>query len=188
MKISKNTVARINYTLRDDSGAVIDSSEGCGPFEYLHGNGNLIPGLEAALEGREPGDKFALSIAPKDGYGERDEALIVEIPRARFEDGGKIEAGMKFIAGTPAGPMQVTVVKADGDKITIDGNHALAGKNLNFEIEVVDARGATEAELFSPRAEEGCEGGCGGCASREEGCRAEGRCGDGCHGNCGGCE
>ena len=114
-----------------------------------------------------------------DGYGEYDEKLIVELTRDKFEFDGEITVGMPFQVMTPSGLSIVHVTKVEGDKITIDGNHELAGKALNFDIEVVNVRDATEEEL-SPSS--GCGGGCGGCGG---GCGG-GDCGD-CGSGCGGC-
>ena len=175
MKIEKNKWVSIHYTLKDENGQVIDSSVGKEPLDYIHGNGYLIPGLENELLGKEEGDKFSSVIAPKDGYGEYDESMILEIPRNQFEMEGEITEGMQFQAMSPMGPMIVTVTEVKPDTIKVDGNHALAGKTLYFDIEVLTVRDATEDEL-NPK---GC-GGCGGCG----GDCSDGGCG-GCGGDCG---
>ncbi|MCR5289516.1 MAG: peptidylprolyl isomerase [Treponema sp.] len=177
MTIAKDKMVSINYTLKDDEGTVIDSSNGT-PLEYLHGNGNLIPGLEVQLEGKAPGDKFAAIVAPKDAYGEYDEKLVLEVPRNQFDSEVPIEIGMRFQADTTSGPTIVRVTKITEDKVTVDANHDLAGKTLHFDIEVVTVRDATEEEL-TPQSS--CGGGCGGCG---------GGCDSGCGGGCscdGGC-
>ncbi|MCR4580592.1 MAG: peptidylprolyl isomerase [Treponema sp.] len=177
MKIEKNKWVSIHYTLKDDDGNQLDSSVGKEPLGYLHGNGYLIFGLENELEGKNPGDKFTAVIQPKDGYGDYDPRLIVDVPRSQFETEMPIEVGMQFQAMTAQGPSIVKVIEVGDDKIKIDGNHELAGKVLHFDVEVVEVRDATEEEL-NPR---GCGGGsCGGCG---------GGCGDcgGCGGDCGGC-
>lgn len=145
MPISDNTVVRIHYTLKNESGDILDSSAGREPLIYLHGVGNIIPGLEAALAGHEAGDTVQASIEPKDAYGERFEELVQAIPRSAFpvQD---IQPGMQFSAGTDEGGQIVTVVKVEDDIITIDGNHPLAGETLHFDVEVVDLREATEEE------------------------------------------
>ena len=183
MVITKDKFAAFNYVLKDANGVELDSSTGTEPLGYVHGRGYLIPGLEAQLEGKGPGDKFSCTIQPKDGYGERDERLVAELPKDRFDMDGKIEVGMKFQVQTPAGPTIVTVIEVNGDRIKIDGNHEMAGKVLNFDIEVVEVRDTTEEELA--QLESGC-GGCGGCGGGEcGGCdNGEGGCGsEGC-GNC----
>lgn len=180
MKIENDKWVEIHYTLKNDEGIQLDSSVGNEPLGYVHGRGYLISGLESLLEGHEPGDKFTAHIEPKDGYGEYDERLIVELDRDKFEFDGEITVGMPFQMMTPSGLSIVHVTKVEGDKITIDGNHELAGKALNFDIEVVGVRDATEEEL-SPTS--GCGGGCGGCGG---GCGG-GDCG-GCGSSCGGCQ
>ena len=170
MKIEKNKWVSIHYTLKDDKGALLDSSIGTEPLDYIHGNGYLIAGLERELEGKTAGDKFSVTIEPKDAYGQYDNQLIAEIERSQFDLDGDIEIGMHFQIMTPTGPSIVHVIEVNGDKIKVDGNHDLAGKTLNFDIEVVEVRDATEEELNPPSA---C-GGCGGCS---------GSCTD-----CGGCK
>ncbi|MBP5519734.1 MAG: peptidylprolyl isomerase [Treponema sp.] len=179
MKIENDKWVEIHYTLKNDEGQQLDSSVGSEPLGYVHGRGYLISGLEKLLEGHEPGDKFSAHIEPKEGYGEYDERLIVELDRNKFEFDGEITVGMPFQLMTSSGLSIVHVTKVEGDKITVDGNHELAGKSLNFDIEVVEVRDATEEEL-NPQ---GCGGGCGGCGgSCGSGC---GGCGDGGCGSCG---
>ena len=174
MVITKDKFAAFNYILKDVNGVELDSSANTEPLGYVHGRGYLIPGLEAQLEGKAPGDKFSCTIQPKDGYGERDERLVAELPKDRFETDDQIEVGMQFQVMTPAGPTIVTVIEVNGDRIKIDGNHEMAGKVLNFDIEVVEVRDTTEEELAQ------LESGCGGCGG--------GGCGD-CGGEgCGNCK
>lgn len=148
MKIAANCVALIHYTLKDDSGAVLDSSSGGEPLAYLHGAGNIVPGLEKALEGKGEGEKFSVKVAPEEGYGVRDENMVQKVPRRAFQGVKDIRAGMRFNAQTPNGHATVTVVSVMGDMVTIDGNHALAGQNLNFDIEVTKVREASAEELM----------------------------------------
>ena len=175
MKIEKNKWVAIHYTLLDDDGKLIDSSVGGEPLGFPFGFGYLISGLENALEGREQGEKFTVKIAPEDGYGVYDEALKMDVARERFEMDGEIEVGMHFQMITPQGPAIVRVVETGDNFIKIDANHELAGKNLNFDVEIVEVRDATEEEL-NPRGCGGCGGNCGG------GC--DGNCDGGCDGNC----
>lgn len=181
MKIEKDKWVAIHYTLTDETGKQIDSSVNGAPLGYVHGRGYLIQGLENELEGKSAGDKFKAVIQPELGYGTYDERMVAEINRDQFDSSMGIEIGMQFQVMTPGGPAIVRVVKIDGDKITIDGNHELAGKVLTFDVEVVEVRDATEEEL-NPR---GC-GGCGGCGS-EGGCGGDcgSGCGEGCGGDCG---
>lgn len=147
MKISKDLVASIHYTLKNDAGELLDSSEGQAPLEYLHGAHNLVPGLEKELDGKAIGDSFSARVACEEGYGEHDEALLQELPRDMFGGIDTIEVGMEFHAQTQHGQQIVAVTKVEGDTITVDGNHPLAGVALNFDIEVVDIREATAEEL-----------------------------------------
>ena len=175
MEIGFQKMVKIHYTLKDVEGNQLDSSTGGEPLEYMHGIGSLIPGLEKELEGKKPGDKFHSEIEPALGYGEYDEKLVAEVPRSQFDANFEIEVGQQFQADTATGPMIVKVTKVTDDKITVDGNHELAGKKLCFDVEVVDVRDATEAEL-EPFVNEGGCGSCGGCSG----------CGSSC-GGCGGC-
>lgn len=147
MKISKDMVATIEYTLTDEKGEIIDSSEGNEPLAYLHGAKNIIPGLESQLEGKKAGDKLEVTVQPKDGYGEINETLVSVINSSQFQGVPELKEGMQFTAKTEQGEYVVTVTKIDGDQVTIDANHALAGVTLNFAVEVVGVREATAEEL-----------------------------------------
>ena len=147
MTIAQNSVVTIHYTLKDDAGQVIDSSREGDPIAYLHGHGNLVLGLERELQGKSAGDKVSVSVTPEEGYGEYDQKLVQQVPRRSMSGVGKITLGMRLHAQTPEGPRAVTVTRLVGDMVTIDGNHPLAGKNLNFEVEITDVRDATEEEL-----------------------------------------
>ena len=146
MKIGKEKVVSIHYTLKDNQGTTIDSSVGDQPLLYIHGIGSLVPGMEEGLEGKEKGDKVEIKVSPEKGYGVRDERMIQKMPRTAFGD-QKVEVGMQFHAGTKKGQQVVTVTKVEMDGITIDGNHALAGVDLNFSVEVLGVRNATKDEL-----------------------------------------
>lgn len=143
MQITKNKVASIHYTLRDNEGTIIDSSEGRDPLHYLHGAGNLIMGMEEGLEGKSKGDKFNLKIAPEKGYGEKDSNLVQQVPRSAF-GGQEVKTGMRF--STNQGGV-VTVTNVGLESITVDGNHPLAGVELNFSVEIMDVRNATSEEI-----------------------------------------
>jgi len=157
-------MVKIHYTLKDVDGNQLDSSVGGEPLEYMHGIGALIPGLEQELTGKNPGDKFHSEIEPALGYGEYDENLVAEVPRSQFDGAAEITVGQQFQADTATGPMIVKVTKVTDDKITVDGNHELAGKKLCFDVEVVDVREPSEAEL-EPFVNQGGCGGCSGCGS-----------------------
>lgn len=147
MQIAKDKVVTIDYTLKDDNGNVLDTSEG-GDFAYLHGARNVIPGLEKALTGKSSGDELDISVSPEEGYGVRDPEMTHTLQRSMFQSDEEIEAGMQFYAEGPDGQMVlVTIVTVDGDMVTVDGNHPLAGVNLNFNVKVVEVRDATAAEV-----------------------------------------
>jgi FKBP-type peptidyl-prolyl cis-trans isomerase SlyD len=133
--------------LKDDAGAVIDSSSPEEPMAYLHGHGNLVPGLERELEGKGTGDRLNVRLSPADGYGERNQELIQKVPRRSLKGISKITVGLRLQAQTAQGPRPVIVTQVVGDMVTLDGNHPLAGKNLNFDIAIEDVRDATEEEL-----------------------------------------
>ncbi|MEZ5465478.1 MAG: peptidylprolyl isomerase [Lysobacteraceae bacterium] len=147
MQIAERCVASFHYTLTDDAGAVIDSSEGRDPLAYLHGAGNIVPGLEKAMVGRAAGDQFKVTVAPEEGYGLRNEQLIQSVPREAFQGVDKIEPGMRFQAQTQNGPVNVEVTEVADATVTIDGNHPLAGKALHFDVTVAEVREASEEEL-----------------------------------------
>ena len=180
MEIQKDRVVSIDYMLKDDQGQIIDRSDG-EPLTYLHGNDNLIPGLERELHGKVAGDRISCVIAPADAYGELDEEMIFKVAKSDFAEPEKIEVGMQFQAQDASGAHIVTVVGIEGDEVKIDANHPLAGKSLHFDVTVKDVREASPEELEHGHvhAESGC--GCG------DGCCGDGDCDDegGC--GCGGC-
>ena len=147
MQIAENAVVTIDYTLKDNEGNVIDQSTN-GQFAYLHGAANIIPGLEKALTGKQAGDELSVSVSPAEGYGERNDAMVQAVPREMFETGTNPEVGMQFHAESPQGDViVVTVIGVEDDTITVDGNHPLAGVDLNFDVKVIDVRQATEEEI-----------------------------------------
>lgn len=147
MEISDNRVASIHYTLTNDQGETLDSSREREPLRYLHGAGNIVPGLEAALAGKEVGDEFKTDVAPAQGYGEHNEAMVQQVPTSAFQGVPEVKPGMQFRAEGPQGATLVTVRKVGDDAVTVDGNHPLAGKTLHFAVEVTDVREATSDEL-----------------------------------------
>jgi len=147
MKVAENAVVVIDYTLKDNAGEVIDSSEGAGPLAYLHGAGNIVEGLEEALAGKEAGAEVQASIEPAKAYGERHEDMKQEVPKELFGGVENIEAGMQFQSETDQGPVLVTVVEVTDEMVTVDGNHPLAGVHLNFDVTIREVREATAEEL-----------------------------------------
>ena len=147
MSIAQDQVVSIHYTLKNDAGEVLDQSGNGEPLTYLHGHGNLIPGLERELAGKGPGDKLSVKIPPADAYGEYDKALVQQVPRRALKGIRDLKVGMRLQAQGPQGAHAVTVTALTGDLVTLDGNHPLAGQNLNFDVEVAEVRPATEDEL-----------------------------------------
>ncbi|WP_313517084.1 peptidylprolyl isomerase [Pseudomonas sp.] len=148
MLIAANKAVSIDYTLTNDAGEVIDSSAGGAPLAYLQGAGNIIVGLEKALEGKQVGDQVKVSIEPEEAYGEYSAELVTTLSRAMFEGVDELEVGMQFHASGPDGGMQIVTIRdLDGDDVTVDGNHPLAGQRLNFDVTVVDVRDASAEEI-----------------------------------------
>lgn len=147
MQIEDQKVVVLHYTLTDNKGTVIDKSED-GSFAYLHGANNIIPGLENALTGKAAGDELTVSISPEDGYGVRDESMLQEVPKTMFEDGSDISMGSQFHAQGPNGEVLVVTVKEVNDAtIVVDGNHPLAGVELNFDVKITEVRDASQEEI-----------------------------------------
>lgn len=180
MNIAKDKVVSIDYTVRNGKGVMIDSSVGADPLEYLHGAGDIISGLEQALEGKKSGDSFSVTIEAKDAYGLRNDELIMIVPKEQFSGVDTIEPGMQFHAEGPSGVQVITVTKVEGDSITIDANHPLAGEDLNFDVTVKGVRDASPEEI-----EHGHIHGDSCCG--DDGCGDDCGCGeDGCGCGCGG--
>jgi FKBP-type peptidyl-prolyl cis-trans isomerase SlyD len=147
MKIAHEKVVSIHYTLTNKEGTVLDSSSGSDPLAYLHGFGNIIPGLENALEGKQKGEKLAVTVEPEQGYGARDEQLVQAVPRSAFKGVEELAPGMQFQAQGPQGARLVVVTQVAQDVVTVDANHPLAGQTLHFDVEVSEVRDATAEEL-----------------------------------------
>ncbi len=147
MQITENSVVSFHYTLTDKDGQVIDSSTGNAPLTYLHGVGQIVPGLENALVGKAVGEKLDVEVTAAEGYGEHHDFMVQQVPRDAFQGVDEIEPGMQFQAQTPQGGMTVTVTAVDATTVTVDGNHPLAGKNLFFAVEIVSVRAASAEEL-----------------------------------------
>ncbi len=160
MQVGKDKVVSIHYTLKDETGEVLDTSQGREPLDYLHGSGQIIPGLENHLEGKVKGDQLSVVIEPDEGYGQRDETLVYEVPRSEFDDSEEIEVGMQFRVGAQGGNLIVSVAQVEGDTVTLDGNHPLAGVSLAFDVSVVGVREATEEEVKASQHVHGSGCGC----------------------------
>ena len=147
MQIEDQRVVVMHYTLTNEGGEVLDSSRGGEPLAFLQGSGNIIPGLEKALAGKQAGDKLQVKVAPAEGYGERNPELVQQLPRRAFKGIGDLRVGMQLQAQGDGGMRIITVTKIAGDMVTVDGNHALAGVPLNFDVEITDVRAATQEEM-----------------------------------------
>ena len=171
MQIAEKTVVTIHYTLTDTSGSVLDSSEtgeDSEPLSYVQGSGMIVPGLEEALLGKSEGDHIKVTIAPEGAYGARDESLVEKLSRDDFPE-GEIEVGMHFRSHGPHGARVLTVVAADADTVTVDGNHPLAGATLNFDVKVVGVREATAKDMHGGHGDHGdhdCSS-CHGCGEHQ---------------------
>lgn len=148
MQIAKHTIVSFDYQLTDDDGQLIDSSEGSEPLSYLHGAGNIIPGLEKELEGKTSGEQLEVSVEPAEAYGHRREELQQVVERERLGDIGELQVGMQLQATTESDQRIVmTIVEMDDSTVTIDGNHPLAGMRLHFDVTIREVREATEEEI-----------------------------------------
>jgi len=147
MQVAENKVVAIDYTLKDNEGQTLDTSEGREPLQYLHGHQNIIAGLEKAIEGKNEGDELEVAVEPEEGYGPYRDELVQDVPRDAFQGVEKVEPGMSFRAESNAGPMTVTVKEVGDETVTVDGNHMLAGQVLNFKVAIKDVREATEEEV-----------------------------------------
>ncbi len=146
MKIAKDCVAAIEYTLKNDAGEVIDASRG-EPLYYLHGHANLVSGMETALEGKVAGDQLELTLAPAEAYGERDEALILEIPLNQLPDGLQPQKNVALQMNVQGTPRRAVITKVKLRSVVVDANHPLAGETLHFNVEVKEVRNALKQEL-----------------------------------------
>lgn len=170
MKVEKDVVVGIAYQVRTQDGVLVDEAPANQPLEYLHGHNNLVSGLEKALEGQEIGKKIEVRVEPEEGYGEYNENLVQRVEKSVFQGVDEVQAGMRFIADTDLGPLPVVITDVDGDFVTVDGNHMLAGQSLLFNVEVITTREATADEISHghihqahehSHGEEGCCGGHG---------------------------
>ena len=192
MKITQHTVVEFSYELEVD-GQIVDQCPKERPLDYIHGTGSLLPKLEEAIEGMEPGATFDVTLAPADAYGEVDPSRVIDLPKAAFEVNGEVREDLLVPGNTipmmnsMGGVIPGVVLEVTADSVKMDLNHQMAGKTLHFKGEIVSVREATEKELTEGLHGEfvhtcgGCHGGgcgdseCGGCSE------SEGDCGCGCH-------
>lgn len=152
MKVTANKVVAFHYSLVNAQGEVLDGSRGGEPLPYLHGHNNIVPGLESALEGREAGEHFKVTVSPEQGYGLRDESKVQLIDRASFAGFDQLEEGMVCQMEDENGELQlVGITKIDGEEVTVDANHPFAGVELNFDVEIIEVREPTTEELAEGR-------------------------------------
>lgn len=149
MQIAQHTVVGLSYTLKNDRGDILDQADASHPFVYLHGAGNIIPGLENVLVGKQTGESLDVTIPPEMAYGIRDERMTQQVPRNMFAgvDEQHLVPGAQFHAQTNAGTETITIAAVDGDTVTIDANHPLAGETLHFSVTVLNVRAATRDEV-----------------------------------------
>jgi FKBP-type peptidyl-prolyl cis-trans isomerase SlyD len=148
MSLAQNKVVTFNYTLKDDEGNILDSSGNATPFSFLSGNGQILPKLEEALDGMLLGTKKNVKINAADAYGEYNEGAVQQVNRSNFPQDAELQPGMQFVANSPEGnQMPFIIAEVKNDDITIDFNHPLAGKNLEFDVELLDIRDATSEEI-----------------------------------------
>lgn len=148
MDIADRRIATVHFTLTDaDSGEAITSTRDHAPLTYMHGAGGIARGLEQALEGRSPGDRFDVVVAPEDGFGPRHEALVQTLPRSMWRAPSEPRVGDRLETTTAKGPLEVVVTAVGPDTITVDGNHPLAGRRVRAELEVLSVRVPTADEV-----------------------------------------
>lgn len=152
--MATNRVLTFHYTLRDANGRVLDTSRGGGePLSFLEGAQEIVPGLEKELSAMSVGERRDVAVPPELGYGLREEALVQRVPRSSLPIDGELSVGDQFLAGQDRHAPVVTVVAIEGDQVTLDANHPLAGATLHFDVELVAARSATPAELGRVKAD-----------------------------------
>jgi FKBP-type peptidyl-prolyl cis-trans isomerase SlyD len=147
MQIANNLVVSFDYTLKDPEGNLIDSSDKGQPLSYIQGLGQIIPRLESAMLGKQTGDKFQITISPLEAYGEYNDELVQKIPKDQFEAGVNIVPGMQFSAEREGEHYTITVLEVEEENVVIDGNHPLAGIELNFDVSITEVRDATAEEI-----------------------------------------
>ncbi|CDG86613.1 peptidylprolyl isomerase [Xenorhabdus bovienii] len=178
MKVAQDLVVSLAYQVRTEEGVLVDESPVSAPLDYLHGRGSLISGLEKAVEGREAGERFDVSVEANDAYGQYDENLVQRVPKDVFVGVDELQVGMRFLADTDMGPVPVEITALEGDEVVVDGNHMLAGQNLKFNVEIVAIREATEEELAHGHVhgQDGC-----GDHDHDHDHEEHACCGGGCH-------
>ncbi|MEO9533790.1 MAG: peptidylprolyl isomerase [Crocinitomicaceae bacterium] len=147
MQIAQNTVVSLNYTLKNGEGELLDTSEGRSPLVYLHGVGQLIPGLENELNGKAAGEEMQVVIKPEDGYGSRRDDLLKTVAKDGFQGDEEMKVGMQVQLDTEHGPAIAVITSIEGNDVVLDLNHPLADMTLHFDVKVEEVREATEEEI-----------------------------------------
>jgi FKBP-type peptidyl-prolyl cis-trans isomerase SlyD len=148
MKVAADLVVSIDYTLKDDAGEILDGSDGDGPLHYLHGHENIVPGLEAALNGRSVGDTLNVIVPPEEGYGVQDDTLIFEVPRKELPDDVDPEIDMNLgLMSDDGHVLHARICEVNEETVKLDANHELAGETLHFSVKILEIRAATQEEL-----------------------------------------
>ncbi|MFC6671433.1 FKBP-type peptidyl-prolyl cis-trans isomerase [Marinobacterium aestuariivivens] len=152
MKVAENAVVSFHYRLYDEERNLIDDTRDGAPLPYLHGHANIIAGLEQAMAGHEAGETLRLRVPPQLGYGLYDEDKVRTLEPSFFDGLGKVEVGMSCQLEDDEGNMELAeVIEIDDEGVTVDSNHPYAGRTLDFEVEIVEVRAATDAELAKGR-------------------------------------
>ncbi|HQY36204.1 MAG TPA: peptidylprolyl isomerase [Pseudomonadota bacterium] len=154
MQIAEHTIVRFHYDLADEAGQPIESSREREPMAILYGAGNVIPGIEKAIEGRRAGERLQVTVPPAEGYGERREGLTQRVPKKFFNEARKLRPGDSTVLGSNQGPRVVTVLKIGETVIDVDLNHPMAGRTLCFDIEIIEVREASAEEIAHGHAHE----------------------------------
>jgi FKBP-type peptidyl-prolyl cis-trans isomerase SlyD len=147
MNVERDRVVRFHYELRDESGEALETSRAGDPITMLYGHGGLVPGVESALAGRAAGQRFEVRLAPEDAYGPRRQAQVQRLQKKYLRKAGRLRPGMQLTIPTEHGPRPVTVVKVGSSVVDVDLNHPLAGRTLDFDIEILDVREADAEEI-----------------------------------------
>jgi len=147
MKVIKNSIVTLEYVLMDSKSEVLESSKVDGEYDYLHGIGEMLPGVEKALNGLEKGAKIDIVISPEDGFGVKNKDLILEIEKDIFPEDSVLEEGMEFDVEDEDGDNIITILEVRGDKVRVDKNHPLAGETLRVKAEIIDIRLAEDWEI-----------------------------------------
>ena len=147
MNIEKHSVVQMHYKLTNGEGMLLDSSEGREPLTYLHGKKMLIEGLEKQLDGKKIGDKFKAEVKADEAYGQKHDDMIHVVPKSNFNGDGELKPGLQIQIDTNQGMQMALITKVEGEDVTVDMNHPLAGMDLTFDVEIIEVRKATTEEI-----------------------------------------